>query len=212
MTTLTLLGHSAVRLTDGDRTLVIDPGVYSDLAGLAHVGAVLVSHVHPDHCAVQALADAPAPVWGTQDVIRQLEEAGADAGRLHVVSPGDRFTAAGFEVTVAGTGDHAEIFPGMPVGASNAYLVDGVVLHPGDALPDADGSETVRLLLLPVAAPWLRLAESVTFARAFPDASAVPIHDATLSDAGKELVDRVLTGALGADSYRRPAAGEAVSV
>ncbi|GAA1722057.1 hypothetical protein GCM10009809_17170 [Isoptericola hypogeus] len=66
-------------------------------------------------------------------------------------------------------------------------------------------------MLLPVAAPWLKLAEAIDFARAHAGATVLPIHDGILSPGGRQLVDNVLTAVLGADRYRRPAEGETLT-
>ena len=61
---LTKFGHACVRLEDGDRRLVIDPGTYTDAEALSGATGVLVTHEHADHVDVdkleQALADNPA--------------------------------------------------------------------------------------------------------------------------------------------------------
>ena len=47
---LTKFSHSCVRFDDGDRSLVIDPGVYSEVAeALDGADAVLINQHHPDH-------------------------------------------------------------------------------------------------------------------------------------------------------------------
>jgi L-ascorbate metabolism protein UlaG (beta-lactamase superfamily) len=70
------------------------------------------------------------------------------------------------------------------------YLINGLVFHPGDSftLPE----RPVDVLLLPVTAPWSKIAEVIDFARAVKPRLAVPIHDAILSDIGLGLVDRLL--------------------
>ncbi len=206
MTIITMLGHSAVRIERDGRSLVIDPGVLSDLGALREAEAVLVTHGHPDHLAAGALAGIAAHVWAPEDVIAQLLEAGIDADRIRTVEPGESFIAAGLEVRVLG-GEHAEVYPGLPRMRNNAYLVEGETLHTGDSYPAVEDPAAVRTLLLPVAAPWLKLADSIDYARGFEHATVRPMHDAILSDAGKRIVDGVLTATLGAETYQRLAAG-----
>lgn len=210
MTDVTLLGHSAARLVKNDQALVIDPGVFSDLSGMADADAVLVTHGHADHVSAAALVGAAAPVWAPQDVVAQLTEAGVPVDRLHAVEPGDTFTAAGFEVTVIG-GVHAEIYPALPPARNNGYVIDGTIAHPGDSLATADAPEAVALVLLPVAAPWLKLEHAIDYARNHPNAAVIPIHDGILSDPGKQLTDGILGAVLGA-TYTRPAPREAITV
>lgn len=198
-TTLTRWGHSCVRLDHAGRALTIDPGAFSQV-GPALDGAqgVLVTHEHPDHVdldAVAAAASGGADVVAPEPVVAQLAERGVPAERLHAGTPGERRTVAGFDVQVLG-GLHAVIHPNAPVVANLAYLVDGVVLHPGDSwtLPPAEAH--VDVLLVPLGAPWLRVGDAVDHVRAVRPQRLVAVHDAGLSETGVRLaVD--LIGRLG---------------
>ncbi len=66
------------------------------------------------------------------------------------------------------------------------------------------------LLLLPIAAPWLRIAESADYLRHVHPRLAAPIHNAVLSDTGRALSDRLLTGLAGDIEYRRVAPGDSL--
>ncbi|MEU2198841.1 MBL fold metallo-hydrolase [Isoptericola sp. NPDC019482] len=213
--TLTTWGHAGVRLERDDRTLVIDPGTFTDPRILDGADAVLVTHEHFDHVdvprvAAAAAADGGPELWAPAAVVEQLVEAGAPEARLHAVDGGASFDAAGFAVQALGH-VHATIHPDMTPPANVAYLVDGAVLHPGDSFTPAPDGVRVDVLALPVAAPWLKLAEAVDYARQVAPRVAVPIHDAILNDAGLALVDRVAGGLAGAD-YRRLAPGEPLEV
>ncbi|MGW8568209.1 MBL fold metallo-hydrolase [Isoptericola sp. NPDC055881] len=213
--TLTAWGHAGIRLERDGRTLVVDPGTFTDPRVLAGADAVLVTHEHPDHVDVPrvaaALTDDPAlELWAPASVVEQLTDAGAPADRLHAVDGGASFDAAGFAVQAVGH-VHATIHPDLPPPANVAYLVDGVVLHPGDSFTPPPAGARVEVLALPVAAPWLKLSESVDYLRQVAPRVAVPIHDAILNDAGLALVDRV-AGGLGGARYRRLAPGEPLEV
>ncbi|QZN84171.1 MBL fold metallo-hydrolase [Cellulomonas sp. C5510] len=210
--TLTHWGHACVRLERDGRCLVLDPGSFGDLSVLGDADAVLVTHDHPDHVAADELVAAVSArpgleVWAPGPLVDRLAEEGAPRDRLHVAAGGDRFTAAGFDVRVTGE-QHAVIHPDVPRIANVAYLVEDVLLHPGDSFtPPPDGA-TVDVLLVPVAGPWMKVAEAVDYVRAVRPRLAVPIHDAILSDAGRALVDRLVGGLGGAQEYRRLTAAE----
>jgi L-ascorbate metabolism protein UlaG (beta-lactamase superfamily) len=172
--------HACVRLHDGDRTLLIDPGIWSEPEVFEGVTDVLITHEHYDHVDAERLAEH-------QDLRVFAPDPIADKLRLRMghavttVAVGDTFTAAGYGVQVVG-GEHAEIYEGLPGCANVGYLVStpgGIVYHPGDSLfvPGA----AVDTLLVPAAAPWLKLAEAIDFVRAVAPKRAFPIHDRMLS-------------------------------
>jgi L-ascorbate metabolism protein UlaG (beta-lactamase superfamily) len=213
---LSLRGHACARLEKHGSVLVIDPGAFSAPDAADDADLVLITHGHPDHVVVdrlvQAMVERPAlQVCAPHDVAAQLAAAGPGvAERVRAVADGDGFEAAGFTIEVLGE-LHAVVHPDLPRLANVAYLVDGAVLHPGDSFTRPRPGQRVDVLLLPVAAPWLKLAESVEHARAVEARVVVPIHDATLNPAGTGLVDRVLTG-LVPGTYTRLADGAGLTV
>ena len=213
--TVSTRGHSCIVFQRDGATLVVDPGVFSDPAAAAAADAVLITHEHADHVMVEPLAAAlggadDVHVWAPQGVVEQLADAGADRAGLHVATPGDAIDVAGFQVQVLG-GEHAVIHPDFGRLDNVAYLVEGVVLHPGDSLtPPPDGS-AVEVLLAPVAAPWLKLSEAADYVRAVGAPRTVPIHDAILSEFGVSVVDGMMAGLCGS-GYRRLAPGETLEV
>lgn len=191
--TLTRLGHSCVRVTTGDGSFSIDPGGFSDVAAaLDGVAVVLVTHVHPDHVDVAALAAADGvEVHAPAEVVDALVDAGARRDRLHPVRAGDVLDVAGARVEVLGE-VHEVIHADLPRPANVAYLVDGVVLHPGDSYTQPPPGTQVDVLLEAVGAPWLRLGDVVDHVRAVQPRRVVPVHDALLSDAGRASAQRLL--------------------
>jgi L-ascorbate metabolism protein UlaG (beta-lactamase superfamily) len=188
---LTKHGHACVVLGDGDRSLVIDPGAFTDPAALEGAGAVLITHEHPDHFEPQRLraaldADPALEVWTNKSVAAQLEGLGS---RVHVVGNGDAVTVAGFDVHVHGE-LHAEIHPDIPRIANVGFLVGGQVFHPGDALTVPD--EPVATLLVPMHAPWSRTADVINYLRAVHADQAFAVHDGLLNDTGLAVVGGLL--------------------
>jgi len=211
---LTKLGHACVRLEKDGTALVIDPGVWSGAdAALSGASAVLITHEHPDHLdsdAVRAAlsGDAGLELWTNGAVAGQFADFG---GRVHAVSHGDTFTAAGFDVHVYGR-DHAQIHRDVPIIANTGFAVDGEVFHPGDSLTIPE--DRVPTLLLPVVAPWLKTSEWIDYAREVAPQRAYAIHDGLLNANGLGLTQRMLllaaepTGA----PYTRLEPGQAVDL
>jgi L-ascorbate metabolism protein UlaG (beta-lactamase superfamily) len=183
--------HSCVRFDDGDRTLVIDPGGFSDVAAaLDGANAILVTHEHADHIALEpvraALAGDPRlRLWAPASVAAVLADLGE---QVVTVGPGESFEAAGFAVQTFG-GQHALIHPQIPIVANVGYLVDAVY-HPGDSF--VVPSVPVATLLLPANAPWSKIGEIIDFTIAMRAPRALPIHDFLVNDAYGALLQRNL--------------------
>jgi L-ascorbate metabolism protein UlaG (beta-lactamase superfamily) len=199
---LTKYTHACVRLDDGDRTLVIDPGTFSELeTALDGADAVLITHEHADHIDAEKLrsaakGDPRLRVWGPASIAGAL----GDLGEQFVsIVPGTTFDAAGFSVRTFG-GQHALIHPAIPVVTNVGYLVDGAVYHPGDSftVPDAP----VATLLLPTNAPWSKASEVIDFAVAVRAPRAFQIHDSLVTPTYANMVEghlRRIAGPFGVD-------------
>jgi len=195
-------GHACVRVERDGAVLVIDPGSFTDAEALAGADAVLITHEHPDHLDVDKLAGlAGITVHTHPDVATKLDGL---AAAVHAVNAGDRLQAAGFDIQAYG-GQHAVIHPDIPRIANLGYLIEGSIYHPGDSL-DVPAGATVETLLVPVNAPWLKLAEAVEFVRAVAPRRAYGIHDFLLSEAGGAVYDGGMARLAGCD-YARVAPG-----
>lgn len=203
--------HSCVQLEKDGRMLVIDPGAFSEPDAGLGADALLVTHEHPDHFdegRLRAALDANpgAALWTLRSVAERL--APAYPGRVHTVGHGDAFSAAGFEVQVHGE-LHAVIHPDIPRVTNVGYLVEGSLFHPGDALTVPE--VPVDTLMLPVHAPWNKVAEVIDYLREVKPRRAIDIHDAYLSDIARPIYDGALA-ALGGTDHGRLAAGEAAQL
>lgn len=186
---LTKYTHSCVRLDDNGRSLVIDPGVFSEVdTALAGADAVLITHEHPDHLDVNALQDVARSrpslrIWCPESVREQLNILGE---RVSVVASEEVFQAGGFGVRAFG-GQHALIHGSVPVVANLAFLVEGSVFHPGDSftVPEVE----VETLLLPIHAPWSKTGDVLDFMTSVRAPRVHQIHDGLLNERGLELVE-----------------------
>lgn len=212
-TTLTRWSHACIRLERGSDVLVIDPGVFTDHGqALAGAHAILITHEHVDHLDVEAVAAAVksgAEVWGPAAALALLTDAEVAPDALHAVAGGDTITAGGFEVKVVGEW-HAQIHPDIPLVHNVGYLVERV-LHPGDAFVTVEPG-AVDVLLAPIAGPWLKLSEAIDYVRAVAPSRAVVIHDAPLSDAGRQLSLRLVTALGGAGEPVVLAPGQSIEL
>ena len=189
---LTRWSHACVVLEADGRRLVLDPGEWSEPRALDGAHAVLVTHEHGDHFDEQRLRAAlesnpEAAVWTLRSVAERISA--AFPGRVHTVGHGDTFTAAGFDVEVHGE-LHAVIHPDIPRVTNVGYLLDGSVFHPGDALTVPE--RPVETLMLPVHAPWNKVAEVIDYVREVKPQQAIDVHDGLLSGNARGIYDRML--------------------
>ncbi|PZH13129.1 MBL fold metallo-hydrolase [Streptomyces sp. NTH33] len=209
---LTKKSHACIRLEKDGRTLVVDPGGFTEEDATAGAEAILVTHEHADHFDEGRLraaleADPGTEIWTLKSVAEQI--AAAFPGRVHTVGHGDTFTAAGFDVQVHGE-LHAVIHPDIPRVTNVGYLVDGGrVFHPGDALTVPD--RPVQTLMLPVMAPWNKISEVIDYVREVKPQRAYDIHDALLTDLARPIYDRQI-GALGGAEHLRLTPGASAEV
>ncbi|CAK7279813.1 MBL fold metallo-hydrolase [Streptomyces sp. SCPE 10] len=204
---LTKKSHACVRIEKDGRTLVIDPGGFSEQDAALGADVILVTHEHADHFDEFRLRAAmennpAAEIYTLKSVAERI--AAAFPGRVHTVGHGDAFSAAGFDVQVHGE-LHAVIHPDIPRITNVGYLIDGgKVFHPGDALTVPD--QAVETLMLPVMAPWSKIAEVIDYVREVRPRRAYDIHDALLTDLARPIYDHQI-GALGGADHQRLSPG-----
>ncbi len=207
---ITKFGHACVRIEHGGRTVVLDPGMFTDADALDGADAVLITHEHPDHYLPEHLRATDAPVFTIADVAARIREDAPDvAERVTVVSPGESFDPG---IPARAVGElHAVIHPEFPRFHNSGYVLtcgEESVYHPGDALTEP--GQAVDVLCVPVSAPWMRAAEAIEFARAVKAPRNLAIHDRVYSEAGLRIVDAHMDAFLPKEglSYVRRADGQ----
>jgi L-ascorbate metabolism protein UlaG (beta-lactamase superfamily) len=197
---ITHLGHSCLLIEGGDARVLVDPGSFSTgFEQLTGLDAVLVTHQHPDHADPERL---PALLAANADARLLIEPDTVEALGL----PADAAFAAGSATTVGGLsisavgGQHALIHDRVPRPGNVGFVVaeDGgaTLFHPGDSY--AESPAGVDVLAYPLSAPWTKVAETLDFLRAVAAPTAFPIHDATVSAAGRQMY-LTHTSSFGAD-------------
>ena len=188
---LTKYEHACFTVEDNGQVLVVDPGnLSSDFIAPEHVCAVIITHQHGDHFDPDHLADIfdkndEVLLIGPADVVEQIE-----VERKQAVEAGEKLTVGPFDLEFFG-GTHALIHESMPRVQNLGVMINDLIYYPGDSL-DAPG-RPVDVLAIPAAAPWMKIGEAMDFLLAVHPRLAFPTHDAIASDAGKAIVDRLLT-------------------
>ena len=187
---ITHLGHACLLVEVADTRLLIDPGAFSgDFLGLQDLDAILITHQHADHLDTDRLpqlirANGEVPIWCDPQSVPVLAKLGLE-GVAH-----DASAVRVGEVTIEPFGEmHALIHDDIPritnVGVRITADGEPSFFHPGDAL-DADPGR-VDVLAFPLNAPWQASRDMTGFLRRLAPANAVPMHDALLSQTGRNL-------------------------
>ncbi|AIT60720.1 MBL fold metallo-hydrolase [Corynebacterium doosanense] len=174
--------HSCVEISDGDTTVVLDPGGFGTPDNLAEVDAVLITHIHPDHVDADALTAARATnpelrIYGPEG-LRELIDAD-----YNVVADGDTFSLGSLNVEVRET-PHEKIINSKELPENLGYLFNDTVLHPGDsmaAIPD------MEVVLVPISGPWLRMLMVDEYLAAHRPKRFIGVHDGVDNDNGLTL-------------------------
>lgn len=179
---LTKFEHSCVLLDDGTTKILFDPGLYSNIPELK-LDAVVITHVHLDHLDPEKIKPLIASNPGVRVITNtqskeELEKHGIQSELLEQTQKTTVNT-----MTLEGFGNnHAIMHPDLPKFQNTAYLINDKILHPGDALLVVD--RPVETLLLPVAAPWSKVEETLDYIAAVKPKNCVPIHDGFITDGG----------------------------
>lgn len=184
---MTKYEHACLVVTKDDARLVIDPGVF--LAGLPDttgVVAIVITHEHGDHYSPDRVRDilhaSPgARVFGPPGVVAAAAQ---DGIVVEPVADGDTLAVEPFTLRFFGE-KHNVIHSSIPVIDNVGVLVDDTLYYGGDSytVPGVP----VELLAAPVGAPWLKISEAIDYVLAVAPKHAFPIHDMTLSAAGKGM-------------------------
>ena len=188
---VTHLGHACLLVETADRRVLIDPGSFSHgFEQLTGLDAILVTHNHVDHFDPEAVAalvrsNPSTPVHTDPLTAQKLREEGLDAVPTR---QGEPFEVG--DVTVTPVGElHAfnhEAMPRIPnVGVVLRADGEPSLFHPGDAY-DADPGP-VDVLAHPLNAPWAASRDSIAFVGRIAPKVVIPIHDALLSDVGRDM-------------------------
>lgn len=205
---LTSYGHSCLLVEAGDTRVLIDPGIFSTgFESLRGLDAIMITHQHPDHADPGRLtqvvrANPGAGLHAEREIAGQLHDAhGLD---FTVLVPGRQVTIGGLTVEPVGEW-HAVIHASLPRVHNTGLLIHAPgeprLYHPGDAIDTAPGD--VDVLCVPVSAPWSAMKETVDWVAKVNPGTILPIHDAILSDEGRELYMRQI-----ANLSRQPGAAE----
>jgi L-ascorbate metabolism protein UlaG (beta-lactamase superfamily) len=173
---ITKYGHACMLIEEGDARILIDPGTFSSDADVENLDAILITHNHQDHLD-SALISKLIEMSPEVQVIT-VAEAGknlADAGIAYTTIEDDgEVMLAGVSVRSFGK-HHSYIYGEMPKCQNTGFMIANRFYHPGDSFHQPNMS--VEILALPVAGPWMKIAEAIDYAKAVKPKVVIPMHD-----------------------------------
>ena len=182
---ITKLEHSGIIVEKDEKRIVFDPVEFKErIPKLENVVAIIITHKHSDHLQPEIITrirnDNPqAKIFTTNDVAPLIDGA-------TIVKGGDGIGVDEFRLDFFGK-DHAAIVPGQIPCENIGVVIDDEIVNPGDSFDYSNVG--AKVLLVPISAPWLKIAESMDFVDRVKPQIVIPIHDALLSDLGKSISD-----------------------
>jgi L-ascorbate metabolism protein UlaG (beta-lactamase superfamily) len=187
---ITKLEHATLVLEQNGKKLVVDPGVYTrPLNDLANVEAIVITHMHDDHCneaqLMRLLETSPsATIFGTDEVRARLENYPDFNFQITAVHHGDFFQTGEFSIEFFGE-MHIEIHRSIPLIQNCGVMINDQLYYPGDSYTQPD--RKVEILACPTSAPWLKIGDVMDFVSAIKPRQVFATHNIHLSEHGHEL-------------------------
>ncbi|MCA9349943.1 MBL fold metallo-hydrolase [Candidatus Saccharibacteria bacterium] len=187
---LTKYGHSCVIIENqSEQRMIIDPGNLTILPeDLTNINLLVCTHLHQDHLFVPNIErileiNPSLTIYAPEDATSSLDGLACDT-----VAIGSEMTIdfGGVELILSPC-DHAVIWQKSP--CKNLRLrVGDFYYYPGDSFGTIDSF--VEILGAPISAPWLKISESIEFARSMNCKKIVPVHDGLLNQVGQGIINR----------------------
>ena len=159
------------------------------------INLVLITHEHADHLHMESLKkvlknNPKARIFTNSSVAKLLDEENINS---EILEDGENSVVNNILIEGVGT-EHAEIYPGFDPVINTGYLINSKLFYPGDALTIPENS--VDILALPVAGPWIKTSEAIDYAKAVKPRICFGVHDGVLVEGmrgfTKMLIERFL--------------------
>jgi L-ascorbate metabolism protein UlaG (beta-lactamase superfamily) len=184
---LTKYEHACFTVEIDDKLLVVDPGNFTNnFTVTENIVGIIITHEHADHFDPNQLAaiynkNPESVLVSLPSIIEKMPDHSSQTAII-----GQTLKVGPFILEFFG-GKHAIIHPDIPVIDNFGVMINDTLYYPGDSF--SVPTKSVKVLALPVSAPWMKISEMIDFLRTVKPALAFPTHDAILSKTGMILSD-----------------------
>lgn len=189
---ITKFGHCCLLIEVAGKRVLTDPGKFTVSQNeVRNLDLILITHEHVDHCHSDSLVEIvknnpQAKIVTNTSVGKILESLKINFEVLE----GNYEAQIGGVKLEALDGKHVEIFGDYGQVQNTGYFIADKLFYPGDAYTVP--SKNVSVLALPVAGPWCKVAEVITYALAVRPQKAIPVHDGILNENGITVVHGII--------------------
>jgi L-ascorbate metabolism protein UlaG (beta-lactamase superfamily) len=174
---ITKFGHCCLLLEENGVKILTDPGSFTtEQNALTEIDIVLITHEHQDHFHLESvkavLKNNPTAVVVTNTGVGALLQKEGIA--YTQVEDKESTEIKGIKIEGFGR-EHAQMYGEMGKCENTGYMVADRFYFPGDNFYKP--GKTVDVLALPVAAPWLKIADTINFAKEVKAKKAFGVHD-----------------------------------
>lgn len=208
---ITKLGHCCLVLDIEGTKILTDPGSFTTAQdSLTGIAILLITHEHQDHYHVESVAaivkNNPAIEVVCNKAVAALIQKENIPCKVQVVGDGESITLNGITIEGFGT-EHALVYPpDRGLCENTGYMVAGKFYFPGDNFHSPN--KPVDILALPVAGPWMKMAEAVDFAKLLKARVAFGVHDGMVQPSFRGTIGNLLKTFVPATEYVSLADGE----
>lgn len=207
---ITKLGHCCLVLDVDGTKIVTDPGSFTtEQNTLTGIDILLITHEHADHYHTESVAiivknNPDIEVVCNKAVAALIQKENIPC-KVQVVGDGESVTLSGITIEGFGT-QHARIYADMGNVENTGYMVADKFYFPGDNFEQPH--KPVEVLALPVAGPWMKIAECIDFAKAVKAKKAFGVHDGMITPSFRPFVARMIEMFVPETEYTALADGE----
>ncbi len=212
---ITKLGHCCLVLDVKGVKIITDPGNFSTAQdSLTGIHILLITHEHQDHFHTDSVAaivkNNPSIDIVCNKAVAALIAKEHTGAKVTVVGDGESTTLHGVLIEGFGT-EHARIYGDIGTCENTGYMVADTFYFPGDNFypPLGEkGNKAVQVLALPVAGPWMKIAEAIDFAKLIKAPKAFGVHDGMIVPGFRGFARMLLTNMVPETEYTALADGE----